>query len=365
MRILFGVQGTGNGHVTRCRSLARALQQQGVTVDYLFSGRPGGPWFDMEAFGHYQTRDGLTFHTAAGKVDLWQTVWHNHPWQLWQDIRGLQMADYDRIISDFEPVTAWAGRQQQRPVLGISHQAAFRYAIPRCGDDWLGRQIMQHYAPVSESVGLHWFHFGFPILPPVIDTLTPAGDDGRLLVYLPFESRAAISELFSRFGSLPVVCFHPSVTEPEQQGNLLWLPLGREAFVQVLARCHGVVCNAGFELASEALTLGKQLLVKPLHGQFEQASNALALEMLGLGEVMESLNPQTVRHWLTREAPGRVHYPDVAAGLARWLADGEQEPLGQLMARLWRQVCFPEAVCDRLAELGLENGLNCDLVLNS
>ena len=39
MRILFGVQGTGNGHISRSRTLARALKSRGVAVDYLFSGR--------------------------------------------------------------------------------------------------------------------------------------------------------------------------------------------------------------------------------------------------------------------------------------------------------------------------------------
>lgn len=61
MKVLYGVQATGNGHITRARVMAPALKQAGVDVDYLFSGRPADELFDMELFGDYQTRRGLTF----------------------------------------------------------------------------------------------------------------------------------------------------------------------------------------------------------------------------------------------------------------------------------------------------------------
>ena len=37
MQILYGVQGTGNGHITRARTMARALTDSSIEVDYLFS----------------------------------------------------------------------------------------------------------------------------------------------------------------------------------------------------------------------------------------------------------------------------------------------------------------------------------------
>ncbi|MBP7664242.1 MAG: glycosyltransferase, partial [Shewanella sp.] len=39
MRILYGVQGTGNGHLSRARVMAKALMKQDIEVDFLFSGR--------------------------------------------------------------------------------------------------------------------------------------------------------------------------------------------------------------------------------------------------------------------------------------------------------------------------------------
>ena len=56
-----------------------------------------------------------------------------------------------------------------------------------------------------------------------------------------------------------------------------------------------MICGAGFELAGESLQLGKKLLVKPLKGQFEQLSNALALEKLQLARIMRRLDRKAVQ----------------------------------------------------------------------
>ncbi|MBB6054285.1 MJ1255/VC2487 family glycosyltransferase [Tolumonas osonensis] len=353
MRILYGVQGTGNGHISRCRMIARALQREQVAVDYVLSGREAHAYFDMDEFGEYKSLPGLTFVTRDGSIDLLATVGRSQLLRLLGDIKQLPLHDYDFVVSDFEPVTAWAAKKNKIPSLGISHQASFNYGIPQKGNNMFGRLMMRHFAPVHHAVGLHWYHFGFPILPPVIETLQPTKESGDILVYLPFESPHAIFELLSRFKSRHFICFHPQFTVPVEQNNLRFMPPGRESFVKALCGCHGVICNAGFELASEALTLGKRLLLKPLQGQFEQASNAMTLELLGLAHVMQQLDPGLVRQWLSSENNGQVYYPDVAAAIAVWLAKGRQEPVSVLAERLWRQVLFPETVMERIHELGM------------
>ena len=63
MNILYGVQGTGQGHISRARAMAAALHRHGVTVTWLFSGRSRQALFDMDCFGDFQHRRGLTFAT--------------------------------------------------------------------------------------------------------------------------------------------------------------------------------------------------------------------------------------------------------------------------------------------------------------
>lgn len=362
MRILFGVQGTGNGHISRSRTLARALRHVGVEVDYLFSGRPADRYFDMEAFGDYRTFAGLTFITHKGQVSPWRTLQAASPLAFWQDLRGLDCSGYDLVVSDFEPLTAYAARRYGKPSLTISHQASFHWPIPRWGEDGFSRLLMRHFAPVQQPLGLHWFHFGHPLLPPVIDPIPLAADNGEILVYLPFEQTEAITALLSRFGQQRFVCFHPSISSAGRWRNLRLEPPSRSAFIAELAGCRGVISNAGFELASEALTLGKKLLVKPLGGQFEQLTNGKTLEMMGLATLMDCLDANLVRNWLDLVSPGAVYYPDVAGELARWLAAGATEDVPALSRRLWARTLFPEEVSDRLSELdGGERLSNCGL----
>lgn len=351
MRILFGVQGTGNGHISRSRTLARALRGAGVEVDYLFSGRPADGYFDMAEFGAYRAFSGLTFVTHEGKVSPWRTLLAASPLTFRRDLHSLDCHEYDLVVSDFEPLTAHAARRYHKPSLTISHQASFNWPIPRWGEDGLSRQLMRHFAPVSRPLGLHWFHFGQPLLPPVIDPLVAAPDNGNILVYLPFEQTEAIAALLSRFSQQRFVCFHPAIRNVSQWRNLRFEPPSREGFLEVLRGCRGVIFNAGFELASEALSLGKKLLVKPLHGQFEQLTNGKTLEMMGLATLMDCLDANQVRHWLDSAAPGVISYPDVAGEVARWLAAGAEESVPALSRRLWARTLFPEEVCDRLSEL--------------
>ena len=102
MRILYGVQGTGNGHISRCRSVAEALSRKGVQVDYLLSGRAADAYFDMQAFGSYRALPGLTFASRDGELDLWQTLKQNQPRRFWQDLSSLDLEGYDRVVSDFD-----------------------------------------------------------------------------------------------------------------------------------------------------------------------------------------------------------------------------------------------------------------------
>ncbi|NMS31154.1 glycosyltransferase family protein, partial [Vibrio parahaemolyticus] len=51
MKILYGVQGTGNGHIARARAMSHAFKEHDVEVDFLFSWRAPEKYFSMEAFG--------------------------------------------------------------------------------------------------------------------------------------------------------------------------------------------------------------------------------------------------------------------------------------------------------------------------
>ncbi len=345
MKILYGVQATGNGHITRARAMAKALAASDIDVDFLFSGRNVGDFFDMQSFGDWQHRSGLTFYSEEGKIKPWKTLRKNNFRRFLRDIRQTQLTGYDAVITDFEPITAWAARagaKSEIPCIGLGHQYAFSYPIPIGDNPWVGRKIMQHFAPCDLALGLHWHHFNQPLLPPIIESHTPEQptEPERILVYLGFESLPEVIALLEPFKEYLFTLYGP-FSHYESRGHLQCKPLSRQGFLRDLEQASGVICNAGFELTSEALSLGKKILVKPLTGQMEQSANAKALEVLQLGWQMPRLDRLKLAAWLKSPSQNPVHYPNVAEAIAHWLKGGCHTPLADLSQSLWRQVSWP------------------------
>jgi uncharacterized protein (TIGR00661 family) len=276
-------------------------------------------------------------------VDLRATMKNARMDEFVRDMAKTHVGDYDIVINDFEPITAWAAKRIGKRSLGISHQAAFRHAIPRAGQDLSSRVIMRMFAPTTEHLGVHWYHFGFPILPPIIevDHMAPIPPEpGKILVYLPFESLTDIRRLLSVFTEQRFFIYHPDAQDSDE-GNLQWRALSRTRFGEDLADSEGVIANGGFELPSESLFLGKKLLVKPLRGQFEQESNVATLAELNLAHTMPRLDIKTVENWLEAGPAKPLRFPNVAHALAGWLGDDARQPLAEFCAELWQRVEFP------------------------
>ena len=339
MRIFYGVQGTGNGHITRARVMAKELYKAGIEVDFQFTGRAYDKYFDMDIFNGYKLRDGLTFSFKKGEVSYFKTLMTSKPISFIRDIKNMDFAAYDLVISDFEPVTAWAAKAQGVPVIGIGHQYAFLHKIPREGGDPIAEMVMKFYAPVDIGVGLHWHHFGQPVLPPIIETYQGNKETikNKIIVYLPFEDTKDVITYLSPFKHFD---FHIYTADKVTSlfDNIQIKPLSRDGFQKDLVDCAGIISNAGFELASEALQMGIKILAKPLHSQMEQISNAAALHQLGYGHVMNDLDTAAIDHWLHTAHGIRVTYPNTAAIVVKWLQDGMPEMTVDFVEEIWNTV---------------------------
>lgn len=343
MKILYGVQGTGNGHISRARAMSPALAAQGLDVDYLFSGRPAERYFDMEPFGNFRLRHGMSFVVKNGRIDRINTLKKANPWRFINEVRNLDLSDYDLVLTDFEPVTAWAAKLAGKRCIGISRQYAFCYDIPKVPSG-IGQLVFSYYAPAEIKLGCHWDSFGEPILPPIIETNPWIRDiqSNLILVYLPFEDLPALVSEFNRLPHTHFEIYHPDAIENKQFDNVSVFKPARHAFQQSMSRCSGVIGNAGFELASEALHMGCPLLVKPLKGQVEQLSNVMNLKLLGLADSINKIDSEAINQWLENKKPVQVLYPDVASELAKWIAhestDRPTATVHDLSTRIWSQV---------------------------
>lgn len=343
MKILYGVQATGNGHITRARALLPELLQQGIKVDFMFSGRPQAQLFDMEMFGHYRWANGFTFTTARGKVQRLATLKHLKPITFWRDVRQLDLSGYDLVLTDFEPVTAWAAKRQGVLSVGLARQYALRYPLAEKQSAlWLNTAI-QCFAPAQHMLGVHW-QPDFPdLLPPLLPETSikpqyyPADTRQRpfILVYLPFEDTSVVMNWLKHFPSWHFKLYS-NITELRSEQNVTLLPLSRSTFPGDLQHCSGVICNSGFGLCSEALISGKKMLIKPLQGQTEQAYNSYTLVKMAKALQFDTFNPDVLQDWLSRPPATAYPLPQPAKAVARWLKQGCNVPVSELAASIWQ-----------------------------
>ena len=317
-RILYAIQGTGNGHVARAREIVPILQKYGE-LDLLLSGDQSEVSLDHPI--RYRLK-GLTFlYNRQGGISYWRTLWKNNLFQLWKDIRSLSVQDYDLVINDFEFTSAWACRWRRKKCYALGHQAAFRSArVPRPSKrSALGEFILKWYAPAQQGIGFHFDHFDHAVFPPVIRTevrqLRPT-QAGHYTVYLPAYGDEELEKELGKYQHISWQVFSKFAREKQQIGSVQIAPINNADFLQSLASCQGLLTSAGFEGPTEALYLGKKLCVIPIKGQYEQSCNAAGLAALGI-VVLHDLNDPKLEDWLEQPAAAAMQVPDQTEALIK------------------------------------------------
>jgi uncharacterized protein (TIGR00661 family) len=314
MKILYAIQGTGNGHLSRAIDIIPCLQKHGE-VDILVSGTQGDLQLPFPV--KYKVK-GLSFiFGKSGGVDLWKTVTKSHIRKLIKSIRQLPVEEYDLVVNDFEPVSAWACYFKDKPCIALSHQSAVlnkQFPKPDVVDK-MGQLILKNYAPADYKYGFHFKGNNDTIFTPVIRQQVRNHEiinEGHYTVYLPsYDDKTLISRL-SGYKDIKWDVFSKHNTKAVVKKNITIQPINNAMFTASMASSSGVLCGAGFETPAEALYLGKKLLVIPMKNQYEQQLNAAALKAMGV-PVIKSLKPKyepIITNWLQNGTPVAVNYPN-------------------------------------------------------
>lgn len=315
MKILYAVQGTGNGHITRAIEIIPFLQKRGE-VDILVSGIQS----DIELpFKVKYKFNGLSFiFGKQGGVDIWKTYWKLNSRKLFKEIKSLDVKKYDLIISDFEPVSCWAAIRAKKPCIGLSNQAATLHPLapePK-KSDLLGKLVLQNYAPTTYNYGYHFKSLDKNIYTPIIRKevrdLKPT-NDGHYTVYLPAYDDERIIKHLKKFNYIKWQVFSKHNNKKYKVKNITLMPIDKDLFLESMASAEGILCNAGFGTTSEALFLKKKLMVIPMKKQYEQHCNAAMLKSMGV-KVMKKLNKKhidKISEWLKDKRIVQVNYPDI------------------------------------------------------
>ncbi len=319
MNILYGIQGTGHGHISRAKELLPELSNH-AEVDVLVSGY--NCKLNLDSPVRYRKHGISMTYDSNGGVSILETLRSLRPIRFITDIQSIPIGEYDLVVSDYEPVTAWAARTEQIPCVALSHQAAFlSQQTPRPRKrSAVAEAILQHFAPADHAIGFHFRSYDWFIEPPIIRSeiteLSPTRDN-HITVYLPAYHHELLASIFHQFDHYKWHIFSPEADKFEQNKNVLIHPVSNREFLESFESCSGVVTSSGFEMCAESMYLGKKLLTVPIRNQYEQLCNAAAMEQLGITQLTTIRDrDEAIGQWL--EA-GQVVTLSKAANISRMI----------------------------------------------
>ncbi len=316
MNILYAIQGTGNGHLARAQDIVPELKKHGK-VDLFVSGAQADISLPFPV--KYKSK-GLSFYFGkSGGINFIKTIQQNSASDAVNEINSFPVEKYDLVVNDFEPISAWAARKKDVPIIGLSHQAAFlskKTPRPRVADPF-GEWIFKNYAPVKKYVGFHFKEYDKNIYTPVIRSVIREAnpkDKGHYTVYLPAYADEKLVKWFTKFPKIKWQIFSKHCSTPYHVGRLSVYPVSGEAFVESMINATGVLCGAGFETPAEAIYLQKKLLVVPMKNQYEQVCNGIALKKMGIPRIkkLRGRTMDKVEEWLDSHYVPDYKFPNVA-----------------------------------------------------
>jgi len=313
VKILYAIQGTGNGHLARATEIIPLLRKLGKT-DILVSGIQGDIRLPFEV--KYKLYGFSFIFGERGGVDIWKTIYKARLFRLINDIRKIPVKNYDLVITDFEPITAWACKLKRKACVGLSHQNAVLH--PRAArplkTDYFGKLVLKHYAPVKYQYGFHFKQLDKHNFTPVIRSSirkAVVNNKGHYTVYLPAYSDLEIEKILKQHKNVRWEVFSKHCQKSYSKGSIRFNPVSLKGFNQSFVSCAGILCNAGFETPAEALYMGKKLCVFPMKNQYEQACNAAMLAEMGVPVIDSGKKAQRILgQWLNQDVALKILYED-------------------------------------------------------
>lgn len=314
MKILYAIQATGNGHISRAEALL-PLFKKIAEVDILVSGTSADIKLDYPI--KYRFR-GLSFIFGKnGGIDVWKTIRSIGVLRFLKDVNSLDLKDYDVVINDFEPVSAWASVFKKKRSIALSHQYSLLHSkVPKSSKKaFLARCILRYYAPTKEGYGFHFLKYDENIFTPIIknDFISRERQEkNQYVVYLPAYDDQKIIAVLHKIIFTNWIVFSKHTLNAYRIGNFSFYPISKKQFNNSLLVSKGIICGAGFETPAEALYLKKKLLVIPMKNQYEQQCNAEALKKLGVPVLygLEKKDIEIIKSWVKSKKIVKLDYID-------------------------------------------------------
>jgi uncharacterized protein (TIGR00661 family) len=284
MKILYGIQLNGNGHITRSLELINQLKAKGYEVDVIASGGN----YSIELPDYIKKFKGLSMYfNKSGKINKLKTTLSLNLFKLIKDI-NYDCSGYDLVISDFEPISAYSAKKHRVKSIGISNQVSITKS------NFLESLFIKYFAPCDYYIPLDYTNGYQPIISEKFLN-SKVFDEDFYLVYLAAYSLEHIKNEL-KYSDKKFKVYSSDVTKDYVYNNIEFKKSNKDSFQSDLLKCSGVITASGFSTTSEALVLGKRLWSIPIKGQFEQIDNAIKLNKLGI--YTDDLTSENLENWL-------------------------------------------------------------------
>jgi len=315
MKILYAIQTTGNGHLARAQSIIPRLKKI-AEIDIITSGPKNDFLMEEKPICHYY---GLTFfYTDTGSVNWLKTIFLNNYFRFIKEIIYCPIKKYDLIINDFEPVSAWSAKFKKIKCFELTNQYSMGLKnIPKPNKySKIVHHVIKYIIPSNLGYGYHYKKYTerifFPIIRNKVRNLEITNSN-EIILYLPTYSP---SNLIDVINQLPHekkwTIFSPTAKSKKVISKVNVEPLSEELFLEKFASCYGIVCAGGFTTTSEAIFLGKPMLVVPVNSQIEQQFNAAALKKEGVTVIdrFSRKNIDQISEWVDSPKIFEIKYRD-------------------------------------------------------
>jgi uncharacterized protein (TIGR00661 family) len=294
MKILFGVQTEGNGHITQCIATKQYLQSQGIEVTTAFAAKKkrGLSKYFTDEFDVIEY-DGFDFvFDNDGRVVIWKTIVKNTfelPRLIVSFIKIcsiIQKEKPDAIFNYYEPLVGLTALFFKNiKYVSFGHQYAMNSVIYPRIDGYIVQKLFLSIINKITSirakiVALSYYEFNddtMIVSPPMLRSESYSVSDKQqdfVLVYLMNEDM--LPQLISQAKKYPDInihCFTKLTKQYDELPNLKLFNLDGKLFQEKMKVCKAVVCSGGFETSAEAIYQNKPLLMIPMPNHYEQHAN--------------------------------------------------------------------------------------------
>lgn len=312
VKILYGISGEGNGHMTRSWAMIQRLKKDhdiiavtnGIAYKYL-----------KKRFKKTHRTQDLHLAYKENRIAPFSTFFMNisNIFDLLKSIKKIRRIlnnhKPDLIINDFSALTNLMGLIHKIPIITVDNNQLILKTRPKIPLSWWWSRFKASLAIrlMVQTADFRFItSFFFPevrskrvmLVPPIIreevKKIRPS-DKGHILVYQTSDSN---QDLVNTLNKINAKFLAYGFNRKGNNGNVTFRPFSDKQFLKDLSGARAVIMNGGFSLMTECIYLKKPVLSIPVRDQIEQMINALYLQRLGLGKSINENDATQIKNFL-------------------------------------------------------------------